>query len=269
MMTCNAVRNRLLAEPDPNRVPADLRPHVAGCAGCREFLGRYESLAKSIAALAAPQADLAKLTFVDSLTHAGPIIQSVPSLATSTFSWKHLLSVAAKPIAATAAAVAVGVGIWAVSGSRRPAQEMAGPRHELLKKVVEHNAALAKLSKPTDAKARIETLSELAVDLRTETREVMIAAHKEDLDSLAGMFESTVNDGLVKQAAKLDRMNLSPKDRKEILESAAEKLAAAADDANALTLSAPPHAKPALARMAETAKQGRTRLLQIASGEGV
>jgi hypothetical protein len=268
MMTCDAIRNRLLAEPDPTRVPAELRPHVAGCAGCREFLVRYESLAKNIAALAAPQSDLAKMTFVDSLANAGPIIKSLPSLSTSAFSWKQALRIAAKPLAATAAAVAVGVGIWSISGTRRPAEQQAAHRHELLKKVVEHNAALARLSKPSDARARIEALSDLAVDLRTETHDVALVAPKEDLDALAGLFENAVNEGLVKQARKMDTMNVNPMVRKDILQSAADKLAAAADDANALSRNAPQQAKAALDRIADAATKGRSALLKIANEGG-
>lgn len=265
MMTCDALRNRLLAEPDPTRAPAELRPHLAGCAACREFVARYESLAANIAALAAPNSELAKLAFVENLTSAGPIIKSVPGVAASAFSWKTALLVSAKPIAATAAAIAVGVGIWAVSGSRRPASEQAGPRHELLKNVVAKHAALARTG---DARSRILPLADLATDLRTETRELMLAAPKDDLDSLAAMFESVVNDGLVKQAAKIDLMNTPPSERKALLENAADKLAAAADDANALMQNAPPHAKPALARIANTAARGRTALQKIVAGEG-
>src|SRR4051812_18086499 len=112
MTTCDAVRNRLLAEADPKRVPAEVRPHVAGCAACREFLSRYGQVEEAVAALPAPSSELAKVGFVDSVTSAGPIIRSVPSIAVRAFSWRAALHRAAKPLAATAAVVAVGVGLW-------------------------------------------------------------------------------------------------------------------------------------------------------------
>ncbi len=264
MMTCDAIQNRLLGEPDPLQPAAELRAHVKQCAACRDFSNRYETMARAIAALPAPTSELAKLTFTDSLTSAGPIIRSVPALTTRSFSWRGIYSATAKPLAATAAAIAVGLGIWAMVPASRIKPEYVAARHDLLRKVVASNATLAQT---TDPKARIEVLTDMAADLRLETVDVVKAAPAEDLNSLATLYESVVNDGLVKQAQQLDKK--APATRHAVLNAAADKLAATMDDMNALIRNAPQQAQPALKRIGTAAEQGRTKLLRIARGEGV
>jgi hypothetical protein len=166
-------------------------------------------------------------------------------------------------LAATAAAVAVGVGIWAVSGPKRPQQEVVAARHELLRKVVAHNAALAQTGDP---KARLAKLTELTDDLRGETKDIIHAAPKDDLASLAGMFEKVVTDGLIQQAKSLNRMTMTPAEYQAILTATAQKLEAAENDANELLNRASPLAKPELARIAKAAANGRSELLRLAHG---
>ena len=153
-----------------------------------------------------PSSELAKIAFVDSMNTAGPIIRSVPSLGTNGFTFQQIWGYAAKTLAGIAAAVAIGLGVWAVLPAKKPAAlEFVAARHELLKKVVATNAALARTSDP---KARIATLSDLAGNLGTETKEMLNAADAEDFASLATMYEEVVNKGLVNQARQLNPLTM-------------------------------------------------------------
>jgi hypothetical protein len=236
---------------------------VAECAGCRAFLERYAALAKTIRSFAAPSSELAKIAFVDSLGEAGPIIRSLPGTTAAGFSFKAFFRSASKPLMGTAAAVAVGLGLWAASGPRRSVAEAPAPRHELLKKVVASNAALAATSDP---KARIATLSDLAGELRGESRDLHKAADAGDLEALAALYEKVVRDGLVPQAKQLNPMAVGAEERHRILNAAADKLAATADDAGILARDAPEHAKAPLLRIRKAAAKGREDLIQIANG---
>jgi len=264
-MNCEAIRNRLLAQPNPNRVPAELRPHVTDCRACREFLVRYDALARNIQSLSVPESERTKMAFLDSINHTGPIIRNVPGTPVSTFSGKKFARRLIKPLASIAAAVAVGFGVWAISGSRKGPAEVVAPRYDLLKKVVVANANLARSNDP---KVRIATLTELTTDIRKEAGDVVKAADEDDLVALAAMFEKVVDDGLVNQAKQLNPMTVAVADRQRVLNDAAEKLAATADDVAELYRNAPPHAKASLSRIQEAAAQGRVKLLRIAGGEG-
>lgn len=258
-MTCDAIRNRLLAEPNPAQPAAELRAHLIDCGSCREFLTRYESVAAQIIALPAPQSELAKIAFLDSLGNAGPILRSTPAHRPSVH-WRSV----AKPLAATAAALAVGIGLWAIATNRPTVNGPAYVRHDLLKRVVASNTMLARTA---DARARIDALTNLANDLRGEARDVVNAAPTEDLNALAIMYEEVVTKGLVKQAEQMgDPATTPPATRKAVLSAAAAKLAQAADEANEQARRASDVAKPAFVRIAASAAVGRSHLLRIADG---
>jgi hypothetical protein len=257
-MNCETTRNRLLSEPSPIRVPAELRPHLAECTVCRDYALKLGEMNKRIRGLPVPPSDLRKIAYLESLKPAGGS-RTMPRLGRPF--WK----VAAKPLAGLAAAIAVGFGLWSMTSRKQGIPEATAHRHDLLRKVVATNAQLAKT---TDPRKRIDTLSELAADLRTETAEVLLASRQEDVDALAGMFEEVVSEGIVVQAKQLDPLKVAPGERKAILNAAADRLAAAADDANALARNAPPYAKAGLARIQEAASKGRTQLIRIADGEG-
>jgi hypothetical protein len=266
-MTCDVVRNRLLALPDPAGVPADLRAHLAMCDLCRRYADRANQLTAELAALPAPDSSHAKAAFLDAVTAAGPVIKSVPAVPHRPgWSWPALpRSVSWKPVAGLAAAAAVAVGLWANRGGPRPTppDPAAGPRHELLHEVV---ALDNKLSRATTPQERIPLLTDLAVALKNETGGVYKAAKtKDETRSLADMFDRVVRDGIVRQAgqfAKLDPVA----DRHRVLTAAAEALAAAAHEAQEMARSAPPQVKDDLERMAKTADEGRKTLIAIREG---
>jgi hypothetical protein len=258
---CESIRNRLLAEADPLRVPADLKPHVTECAGCRAFLARYRALALDLKALPAPDSELKKLEFTQMLESDGPIIRSIPStLAHSWFSPQAIFARVAKPLLATAAAVAVGLGVWSVIPGKRPVTVPEYARHELLGKLVKHNATLAQKGEPD---VRLRTLAAIARDLETETARVALAANFDDLDTLATLYDKVVKDGLVKQA---DTMNKFDPGLTKMLNDAATSLEASSLQLLALQKSASTLVKPVIGRMEATAANSGRELRKLAGG---
>jgi hypothetical protein len=270
-MTCDVARNRLLALPDPGELPDDLRAHLAGCDPCRRYLDRSIQLAAELAALPAPPADAAKAAFLDSLTAAGPVIKTIPTVParTGSGSWRSVARrVPWKPAAGLAAAAAVAVGVW-VSRGPKPVEPdwAAGPRHELLHQVVELDNQLARAATPQE---RIPVLARMAVALKDETNGVYKAAKTTDeTRSLAGMFEQVVRDGIVKQSARMREDKFVPvADRHRVLGVAIDALTAAASEAADMARSAPPQVKADLERMAKAAEDGRRKLIELREGKG-
>jgi hypothetical protein len=264
-MTCEMLRNTLLAEPNPVRLPAELRGHFVECAPCSDFLRRFRELNAELAVLPAPDSNLRKHEFLMMLESAGPIIKSIPASRSGTFvpvrSWSRRM---ARPMLAMAACVAVGIGLWNVMpSSRKPASESPYARHELLEKLVRHNAVLAKAD-PADARTKFDTLTALVGDLEAETRNVLLAASPEDLVALAGMFETVIDRGLVKHAEGMNRF--TDEDRSAILRNAAAKLAITADSISALSRTAAAPSQAALDRMHKAATDGKHTLNQLAAG---
>ncbi|CAN5520696.1 hypothetical protein BH11PLA2_BH11PLA2_20290 [soil metagenome] len=262
--TCDATRNLLLAEPNPNKVPTALRPHVDSCTGCREFLVRYSALHADLKSLPMPSSDLKKIEFLDMLENAGPIIKSVPAApAGFAIPWKLTWSVIAQPLAVTAATVAVGVGLWSVVPSKKATKTEVASHHELLQKFVAHNKTLAN-AKSDDARTRIETLSNLVDDLQSETARVAIVAQPEDMAALATMFEKVIRDGLEKQAEGMNKF--ANANRHDTLKAAADKLALTANGITQLARTAPSTSQPAFTRIQNAVLHGIQTLTRIAQG---
>jgi hypothetical protein len=250
--------------PDPDRVPADLRAHLAGCDLCRRYHDRFLLLDTELADLPAPPTE-ARAAFLESLTAAGPVIKSIPSVPyRSGGSWRPAVRWA--PAAGLAAAAVVAVGVWANRGGGPKPPEVdvaAGPRHELLERVVALDNRLARAATPQE---RIPLLTEMAVAVTAEAGGVYKAAKGTDeTRSLAGMFETVVRDGIVKQAGRFNRLD-PVAERHKVLTAAADALAAAGRDVQVMATSAPPQVKDDLARMAAAAEDGRQRLLQLREG---
>jgi hypothetical protein len=264
MTRCDTIHNRLLALPDPTRLPAELADHLAGCDICTRYQARLLVLADDLRTLPAPDSDAAKADFLDHLTAAGPVIKTIPTLVRpARFDW-HTLT---KPVGGLAAAIAVGVGLWAlISGKQVAVAEPPLARHELLQRVVAIDTDLSRL---TDPKARVAKLTELAEAVHAETKAVHAAARgKDEMRSLAGMYQKVVADGIVAQARQINRFD-PPAERQATLKQAASKLAAAAVETHQLANSpvAPPAARESLEEMARTAESGRAELLALAEGK--
>lgn len=266
-MKCDAVQNRILDLPELNELPAELLVHIDGCASCTRFLAKARALAVDLAALPAPSSEDAKLAFLDSLMAAGPVIRTVPAVAaTGSISLRQLLGrIPMRPMATAAAAVLVGVGVWTMLPPAKPPLAKAEPpRHELLQKVVTLNTELAMLQTPKD---RVTKLASLAADLRTETQALSKAAHREEMLSLARMYETVVEKGIVRQSEKMTVFNTPIAERQAALKTAMAELGRTATEVTALVPMASQQVQPLLQRIAKTARDGEARLLQLANGE--
>lgn len=261
-MNCQAVQNKILALPDPRAVPDTLREHLDGCPACVGFwkqAGRLEHLLERLP-VPPPPADK-KATLLDELTSAGPVIKSIPRPAPAgrPVVSRQVLTY----VGGLAAAVLVATGLWfAVRPGPKPetAQQPA-PRHPLLDKVVQRNVALSRARQPEQ---RLEILGGLADDLAADTRGLARAANREELDELAAWYKRVVTDGIVRQAENLPPNHLTPDQRKALLNGLAARLAETGAEADKAANEVPPESKPALKRIADTARDGQRRLTQLA-----
>jgi hypothetical protein len=253
-MTCDDIRDRLLALPDPGRLPLDLRPHLADCGRCRAALAAVAEVDSLVARLPVP-AGAAKAAFLARFDEPPPIIVLAPApRRPSRLRWQHA--------AGLAAGVCLAVGGW-IASRPGPVVVRVGPRHDLLQKEVRHVVALTKAETATD---RMGIWADAATDFQGEMKVLHQVAAEYDLDALAKMFGRVVDDGVVAQARKLPPF-LNPQERREKLTAAGDKLAAVEADAAALAGTARPAAKQYLERMVRTAKAGKETLKKLADGE--
>jgi hypothetical protein len=266
-MNCAAVQNQVLMQADPRQLPAALREHVAACAGCLEWARQAARLEAVLERLPAPPApEQKKEAMLGELMQAEPVIRPATHPGFGSVAAQFLKRNAAY-VGGLAAAVLVAAGaVWLFSGPRTPRQpEMVKTeKYPLLDKMVKRDAELARAS--TAAK-RLELLGGMAEDISAETRGMARIAPGSDLKQMAGWYEKTVKEGLVRQAgnSRLER-EMTAAERAKLLESLAAKLDADAAAAEALSRESPPDAQPALKRMAEAAREGKDSLRAAARG---
>lgn len=261
-MTCETLQNRLLSLADPRRLPDDVRTHVVGCPACRAFHAKLVRLEGLLTAVPVPAASLeAKAALLDRVAVPGPIITRIPTvprrdssatiraLVAKTGRWKY--------VAGLAAGVLLAVGVWVAGGNREPAAraQVAVP-HRLLKTEVGRIVALQKAEKP-DEKALV--LADLASDVRGEARALYLAAQDAEMKKLAGLYEKTVTDGVMKQVANLGPLTPAA-DRAALVRRLDDKLAADEAEAAGLIAHAPPQSIEGLTRIAKAARAGREAL---------
>jgi hypothetical protein len=265
-MTCDVIRNRLLALPDLARLPDDLRAHLTECEACFAWLAKARKLDAAIANLSAPSSAEAKAAFLDYLAADGPIIKAVPSvgrpagfsLATLTkqFDWRV--------VSGLAAAALVGVGIWAFSGGGKPIPEVAGPKHELLARGVDFVAAMSSAKTPQE---RARASVAMAGDLRTEVKDLYLNAPVDDLDKLAELYEKVVDRGLVPQSEQLVRVPVQ--ERHAVWQQVRAHFAGVAKDAAEMQTRARPEAVPSLKRIQQSALAGQAKVDHLITNGGV
>ncbi len=264
-MNCQSVQNKVLALPDPRQVGEPLRDHLERCGSCLAWWKHAVRLERMLERLPAPPPPAGKKAAVlEEITAGGPLIATVAHEAPTR---RPLIS---RPVIAyaggIAAAVMVAFGLWLAlkPGTKNPPTVQA-PRHPLLEKVIQRDRELARAETPS---RRLEILSSLADDLAGETRGLARAATPEELKELAGWYNKVVDDGLVKQAERLPPNSLTPDQKKALLNSLSRKLADTQMEVEKLSQEVPPASKPALQKIADSARDGQQKLAKLA-GEGV
>ena len=265
-MTCQSVQARILALPDPRQLPDAFRAHVDGCPDCLGYWQQAARLEALVAALPVPPAPAGKKTAVlEDLAAQGLVFPKVT--ATPRRAWS-LPRVPAKALAGLAAALLVAVGVWSVVKNGKPqvaVPRQPAPRHPLLEKVVQRDLALAKARTPND---RLDALAGLAEDLAAESRGLALVAGADEMRELADWFRTVVADGMVPQAERIPPHSLTPDQRRQMLDRLTTRLAEAGHAAEQAAKDSPPHAQPALRSIADTARDGQTKLRAIAAREG-
>lgn len=268
-MNCAAIQNQVLMQPDPRELPPALRQHVASCGACREWAHKAARLEAVLEGLPAPPApEQKKEAMVGELMLADPVIYPMPAPAGRPGFGRlaaRFLRRNAGYVGGLAAAVLVAIGIYTLLPRRGPEVVATPPqKYPLLDKMVARDSALARAS---TASRKLEVLSGMAEDISTETRGMARIAPGPELRQMAGWYEKTVKEGLVRQASspRLER-EVAAGERAKMLESLAAKLDADATAAEALSRNAPPDAQPALKRLAEAAREGKDSLRAAARG---
>lgn len=262
-MTCDAIRDRLLALPDPRRVPADLRTHLAGCPACTAVQAALVGVESAVARLPVPDSSAAKVALLTRLGDSEPIIARRPTMPRrpgladwiAGVKWQHAAGVAGGLL------LTVGGG-WLLTRPDPGPKFVAAPRHELLRKEVRH---VVELTKAETAADRLAIWADMATDLGAEVNAVCQVAEVPDMVALAGLFHKAVEDGMIGQARLLPP--IAPPDERAKLTEAARKLADAEEQANRQLAVARPQAKPVLERVSRTARAGRETLDKLARGE--
>ncbi len=265
-MTCDAVRNRILALADPRDVPDALRGHVAGCAACERWWHGVARLEGLLERLPAPPAAAAKAALLGDLAAARPAARRRPAEVAPEGGSPRKTG---RYLAALAASVAVVGGVWVFTrGPGQVAIIPTPPKHALLESVVQRDLALARAGTPAE---KLAALGGLADDLHAETRDLARVAPADDLKKLALWYDDVVQKGLVRQAERVAATPhaMTPADRVALFTGLAARLSDAGAEADRLSNEVPPGATGPLKRMAATARDGQQKLRQLAAGGGV
>jgi hypothetical protein len=265
-MNCQTIQTKILTLADPRLVPDSLRDHIAGCSACQGWAkqaARLEALLEQLPAPPAP-ADR-KAALVDQLTRGEPIITRPLAMPAQPRESRLLVFLRenATQVGGLAAAVLIAFGIWAIipKGGPKPELTQSIPDDPFLKKIVQRDLALAKADTPAK---RLQVLGGMADDLSTQAHNLARVASPDELRELANWYDKVVKEAIVKQAETLRGATLTPSEataRGETLGSLSKQLGETADETDKLLGAVPPQAKPALQKIADSAREGQKKLL--------
>ena len=266
-MNCQAVQNQILALPDPRELPPALRAHVLGCAACQAWARQAARLEGLLEQLPVPPAPAEKKeSLLGELMAADPVIRPMATPATRPgygLVAANVLRRNATYVGGLAAAVLVAVGIYSVWPTKtHTAAPQLVHKHPLLEKLVARDVALARAGTTTK---KLEELNGMADDIATDTRGMARLASGAELKQMAGWYEKVVIEGMVPQAQKLPT-EMPTAEKTRLLDALAAKLDADAVEAEKVARESPPDAQPALKRMADAAREGKTKLRAAAPG---
>jgi hypothetical protein len=213
-MNCIIVQRRLLSLENPRHPPAELLAHLAGCAGCRDWLRRFVEMERSVPLLPVP-ATTAREAFLGRIL-TGEVMprREVPPVrrpVAGRIDGQRRARGMRK--AALAVALAAGLVLFVVivaamrnhkpTGSGRPAAD------PLLASLLKRDLRLAEAPPPSE---RAKALVGLADDLQGQTDALARPDLVEDLKALAGWYKDVVQ----KAGAVALRQDVSAEQRRAL-----------------------------------------------------
>jgi hypothetical protein len=156
-----------------------------------------------------------------------------------------------------AALLLFAVTFWSAGplGPFTPSAPGAKPSPDpFLARLVQHEIKLAAATEP---KAKMQVLADMADDLR-DTQDLAEAAHIEDLDKMAMLYEKVVLQSMIKQAERV-----AETERLDVLPSIVDRLAQAKEKARGLALVSSASYREPLFKIAAAANQGEMKLRQL------
>jgi hypothetical protein len=265
-MNCQVVQNKILALPDPRLIPDSLRQHVAGCPACQAWAKQAARLEALLEQLPTPLAPADKKdAMIGDLTSPRPIITRPPATPAPRREPREspvltFLRRNAAVVGGLAAAVLVAVGVWWLFPKNGPKPETVMPEDPFLKRIVQRDLQLAKAATPAE---RLRALGGLADDLSAQARGLARVAGANELNDLARWYDKAVKDGVVNQVEKLPVHAMPPEEEQKLRQELAAKLGETAAEVDKLLGEVPPEAKPALQRIADSARDGQKQLQRV------
>ncbi len=261
-MNCDTCQRRLLAAENPAAPPAPVQAHLDGCPACRRRQRQLLRVERHVHRLPVPpsrgKAEFLR-EFVGRPAAARPAPQSVPW-------WRRRLT--GRLVGATAAAVLIAAGIYlGVMVSRSPsrsdapqtrAPEPEPPAQDLVARLLDCDVRLAEANTPVE---RVRALADAADALHRESRTLTRADGGKELQTLAALYESVIQDGVVRRAQAVPAA-----ERREVLGEIAKELTRQGQEAGQLAKRSEAAAEP-LRRIAEAARSADRRLHELMEEE--
>jgi hypothetical protein len=266
-MSCEETRRELMNADRPDRPPAAVRPHLAECPACRDWLRNLTEVEARVPSLPVPPSGAAKARVLKLLREQPAVPQSlrvvVPELPFIPPRDRGLrkLSVALA-LAAAVVLFAVGLSLWPRHDG--PAEPVAArtPTDPVKWLTELRDRRLARAQSP---RQKVEALAEFADDLLREARQADALPTADRLETLAKVYGDTVND-LQQRAEDYARAG-PPDERRAILPRLASELGRTESEFSRLAAEAPEASAPHLLAIAAAAQKGDQTLRNLARGE--
>lgn len=263
-MNCKTIQRRLLALPNPDRVSATVRNHLADCPKCREMQRRLAQIERHVPLIQVPSSSFAKAALARRVRN-GP-----------TFREKILRNVEALPAmaqrlgrprfaaAGLAAALLLMVVGWHLSQRTGQPENAELPNHSakpdlLLTNLIKHELALAEAHNP---RPQVETLASLAEDLHGSAQVLVLAPEGKSVTRDVADWYGQVLRTVARRSEALE-----PADRKPVLGPLAQRLGEAAKKADDLARELDAPANHPLRGMAKAARDAKAQIEKVAQQE--
>jgi hypothetical protein len=261
-MSCEATRRHLLSLERPDRPPAALRPHLAECPACREWVIGLTELEARVPYLPVPPSEAAKARLLKQLREPALVPESlrveIPILPFTPPKERGLRKLAVA-MALVAALVTVAIGLSYLQRQPDAQQEVAAaPTPAEIQKWMRElrDRRLARAETP---RQKVEVLAEFADGLLTQVRQSGDLPTAERLELLATVYNETLQQEMLKHARAV-----SPDEQRVLLPRLAGEMGRTESEFTRLASEAPEAAAVHLRQIAATAHECDQRLRQLA-----